>query len=99
MTDVNIAIEMLSDTFEDLYDTALLISADSDLSGAIKKIKKLFPNKRIVVAFPPDRFSFTLKQLANASFIIGRKKLADSVFPNKVIKETGFILKKPDKWK
>ena len=30
MTDVNIAVQMLADAFEDRFDTALLISADSD---------------------------------------------------------------------
>lgn len=99
MTDVNIAVEMLTDAFEDNYDTALLISADSDLSGPIKKIKTLFPKKRIIVAFPPARSSFALQQLAHASFTIGRKKLKDSQFPDKVKKKDGYILSRPEKWK
>src|SRR5437870_225149 len=31
MTDVNIAVELMKDAFQDEFDTALLISADSDL--------------------------------------------------------------------
>lgn len=32
MTDVNIAVEMLTDVYQNLFDTAILISADSDLT-------------------------------------------------------------------
>ena len=98
MTDVNIAVEMLTDAFEDKFDCAILITADSDLIGPVKSVLRLFPQKKIVVAFPPDRFSFALKEAASASFTIGRKKIADSVFPNEVKKKDGFILKKPERW-
>jgi len=98
MTDVNIAVELLTDAFQDKFDKAILVSADSDLSGPIKKVQQLFPEKTIIVAFPPNRKS---KELANltTNFIIGRKKIADSVFPEEVIKEDGFILKRPERWK
>ncbi len=99
MTDVNIAVEMLSDAYEDKFDTVILISADSDLTGPIKTISRLFPEKRVIIAFPPDRFSFALKEIASASFTIGRKKIADSVFPNEVNKRDDFVLKKPERWK
>jgi uncharacterized LabA/DUF88 family protein len=99
MTDVNIAVEMLTDAFENNFDAAILISADSDLIGPIKSVKRLFPEKRVIVAFPPDRFSFALKETASASFTIGRKKIADSLFSNEVLKQDGFILKKPELWK
>jgi uncharacterized LabA/DUF88 family protein len=98
MTDVNIATELLSDAFQNQFDSALLISADSDLAAPVTKVKELFPNKRIIVAFPPDRFSYYLTQLAHAYFIIGRKNLARSVFPDKVIKNDGFTLNKPKEW-
>lgn len=99
MTDVNIAVEMLTDAFQNAFDTAILISADSDLIAPIKKVKQLFTSKKIVVAFPPARFSFALKEIANSSFVIGRKNLAKSVFPEKVVKPDGFILKRPERWR
>ena len=66
MTDVNIAVEMLSDAFQDKFDSAILISADSDLSAPIRSIRNIFPAKSVIVAFPPDRYSFELTKLANA---------------------------------
>lgn len=35
MTDVNIAVEMMRDAFQDRFDAALLISADSDLVASL----------------------------------------------------------------
>jgi len=99
MTDVNIAVEILSDAYQDMFDVALLISADSDLTAPVLAIKNLFPNKRIVVAFPPQRHSAQLQRLAHGSLQIGRATLAKSVFPDKVQKADGFILEKPAEWK
>jgi hypothetical protein len=99
MTDVNIAIEMLTDAFQDKFDKAILISADSDLSGPLKKIKQLFTNKKVLVAFPPERYSFELEKIAHSSFTIGRKKFAGSVFPDEITKPDGFVLQRPDHWK
>jgi uncharacterized LabA/DUF88 family protein len=99
MTDVNIAVELMKDAFYDNFDSALLISADSDLKAPIVAIKEMFPGKRIVVVFPPERKSYELSKIADAYFHISRSKLAKSLFPEEVKKEDGYILKCPDKWK
>lgn len=98
MTDVNIAVEMLTDAFQNNFDSAVLISGDSDLSAPIRTIRKIFPNKRVICAFPPERFSFELSKIVHAYFTIGRKKFAESLFPDKVTKNNGFILEVPGKW-
>jgi uncharacterized LabA/DUF88 family protein len=99
MTDVNIAVEMFNDAFHDNFDVAILISADSDLTGLIQSIKKLFPSKQIVATFPPDRFSIELSKHVDKYFVIGRGKIAKSLLPEKVKKKDGYILHKPAKWK
>lgn len=99
MTDVNIAVEMLSDAFEDKFDVALVISADGDLTPLIRYIRQKFPNKLIVVAFPPKRYSDKLSSVAHAHFHIGRAMFARSVFPHEVRRADGFILRCPPQWK
>lgn len=99
MTDVNMAVEIMSDAFLDQYDVAYLISADSDLVPVIANIRTLFPKKKIVVAFPPERYSKDLVNRARFSFIIGRGTLAKSLFPPEIRKPDGYILKCPDLWK
>jgi hypothetical protein len=45
MTDVNIAVELMQDAFHNNFDTALLVSADSDLVGPVVAVQKLLPQK------------------------------------------------------
>jgi uncharacterized LabA/DUF88 family protein len=98
MTDVNIAVEMMSDAYQGHFDTALLVSADSDLTAPIVTIKNLFPEKRVIVAFPPMRHSVQLQRLAHGYLQIGRANLAKSIFPDKIQKADGFTLQKPSEW-
>ena len=99
MTDVNIATEMLSDAFTDQFDVALVFSADSDLVGPVQKVRQLFPEKRVVVVFPPARHSNALKKAANATLHLDRATLAQSVFPDQVVKPDGFVLHRPTEWR
>lgn len=99
MTDVNIAVELLSDAFQDRYDVAMLISADSDLVGPIKTVRRLFPQKRIVVVFPPDRHSSALKVNAHACLHITPNLLSRSQFPDHVISADGVSLWRPSEWR
>jgi uncharacterized LabA/DUF88 family protein len=99
MTDVNIAVELMADAFTHRFDTAIIVSGDSDLTGPVKSVRNLFPEKRVIIAFPPARHSKQLKLAANASFTIGRKKIADSQFPQIVIKSDGYKLGKPKLWR
>ena len=99
MTDVNIAVEMLNDAYDDAFDTAMLVSADSDLSAPVEAVRARFPKKRVVVACPPDRQSKRLESVASACFRIGRKKFHDSQFPDELRKPDGFVLKRPATWR
>lgn len=99
MTDVNIATELMSDAFQDEFDIALLVSADSDLVGPVQAVQRLFSHKRIIVAFPPDRYSNALKRASNAYTHIGRNVLSKSVFPDQVTKPDGFVLRRLAQWR
>lgn len=97
MTDVNIATEMLTDAFLDKFDTALLISADGDLTTPVERIAKTV-GKRIVVIYPPNRRSFALEAVASAHMSLGKSHLANSQFPTQVSKADGFVLHRPLAW-
>ena len=77
-------------------------SEDSDLSGPImkirEKIREKFSNKRVVVAFPPNRVSKQLRSVAQSSFVIRRSHIASSQFPAKAETASGHILHKPVEW-
>lgn len=96
MTDVNIAVEMVKDAYEDNFDIAILLSADSDLVPPIQAIKAL--GKRVVVAFPPRNKSQQLRQYSNAHFSISRAKLYQSQFPDNLTASDGHLIQKPETW-
>jgi uncharacterized LabA/DUF88 family protein len=99
MTDVNIAVELLRDAYEDIVDTALIISADSDLAPPVDAVRGKFPAKRMIIVCPPERQSKKLESVANATFRLGRKILQDSQFPDAYTKPDGFVLHRPESWK
>ena len=98
MTDVNIAVQMIVDGMNDKFDKAILISGDSDLIPPIRAIKENFPNKKVTVAFPPNRHNNSVKNEAHASLTIGRRTLQKNQFPNIVKTQSGFDLNKPPNW-
>ncbi|MGD9581494.1 MAG: NYN domain-containing protein [Vampirovibrionia bacterium] len=98
MTDVNIAVHMITDAMQDRYDSALLVSGDSDLVPPIKTIHDYFAPKRVIVAFPPDRFNNSVKNVAKGSFIIGKPKLMQNQFPLVVTLASGYEITKPTDW-
>lgn len=98
MTDVNIAVEMISDAYKNNYDIALLISADSDLVPVLKFIREIAPRKRIIAGFPPARHSYDLQKTAHAVFYIHESRLAKSVLPDIVVRADGFKIIKPSEW-
>ena len=81
------------------FDTALLISADSDLVGPLKIIKEKHSQKRIIVFFPPNRFSANLKMIADAQLSLGHSLLSKCQFPDKITKKDGYVLQRPLEWR
>ena len=98
MTDVNIAVRLLGDAQDDLFDTAILVSADGDLAGPVEAVLGRYEGKRVIAVFPPGRRSDRLRQAASAGFTVGRKVLKDSQLPSRIVKADGFVLERPQRW-
>ena len=96
MTDVKIAVELMGDAQDDSFDTALVVSGDSNLYGPIETLRRRYPNKRVAVAFPPDRASKKLR--SGSSFTIGREAFRDSQLPAQVTNAYGHVLTRPVRW-
>lgn len=114
MTDVNIAIQLLTDAFYDAFDVALVISGDSDLTTPIWQVRERFPAKRAIVAFPPKRSSSEFQRHASGHISIGEDKLRQSQLPEHQLSEhqlpehqlpehittpDGYVLTRPDTWR
>ena len=99
MTDVNIAVRLLGDAQEDVFDTAILVSVDGDLAGPVEAVLDRYKGKRVVAVFPPGRRSDRLRGAATAGFTVGRKVLKDSQLPPQIVKPGGFVLERPQRWR
>jgi len=97
-TDVSIAVALVEDGVLDHFDTALVISADSDLCPAIRSLKRLRPTKRVIAAFPPNRRSDDLRLAVDAAFTIGAAKIRQAQLPASVLTKAGIKLVRPTHW-
>jgi uncharacterized LabA/DUF88 family protein len=98
-TDVNLATSLIMDALDDKFDTAIVVTGDSDQAPAWEVVKKKKPEKRIVVAFPPNRYSKELKDLAHVPPIrIWEPMLRKSRLPEVIRREGLSDLVCPAKW-
>lgn len=96
-TDVNIAVRLVADAARGLMDTALIISADSDMAPAVRMVQAIAPQLTVIAAFPPRRRSFELMHLMPRSFHIGMNKVRRSQMPDHFSAE-GSHFTRPSQW-
>jgi uncharacterized LabA/DUF88 family protein len=96
MTDVNIATALLVDAYENKFDIAFVVSGDSDLSPPVEAVVRLFPHKKVIVWFPPNRVSAQLSKVASNSLHITVQHLKHQL-PNP-ININGHNVSRPLEW-
>jgi hypothetical protein len=101
-TDVNIAIYMLDDAYQDICDHFILVSGDSDLVPAIRMIRQRFPQKRITVYVPsqnPTRgYAVELRSAAHKHRDLPLNLLPISQFSSQLSDGAGGLIAKPSTW-
>jgi len=97
-TDVNLAVRLLDDAYDDRFDTAMIISADSDLVPPIESVGARFPDKRLIAAFPPQRNSTELRRVADKAFEISEATIRGARLPDPVTTRSGTRLRAPKGW-
>lgn len=83
-TDVNIAIQLFELAIKDKYDTAIIVSGDSDLIPSIQAVKTTFPNKNIGIVIPIGRRAELLKQICDFHIKMKEKHLRSSLFEKEI---------------
>lgn len=97
-TDVNIAVRLLEDAFDDLFDVAIIVSGDGDLAPPIESVRRRLPSKRVVVAHPPKRLSAELARVADAAYHINPSLIRSARLPDPVVQANGYELRAPQGW-
>ena len=95
---MNIAVEILKSAIRDEFDTAIIVSCDSDLVPVVETVKNLFPAKMIGVLIPFSRRAELLKQVCDFHMKMKEKHLKSSLFPDTIDLGNNMILIKPSTW-
>jgi uncharacterized LabA/DUF88 family protein len=75
--DINLAVDLLKGSYENLYDIAIIVSGDADFIPAINLIKS--KNKKVINAYFPKSSSYLLRNICDGS--IDLKKLIKKEVP------------------
>lgn len=99
-TDVNLALALLDLAYKNLYDHAFILTRDSDLAPAIHKVKQNFPQKKITVFAPYNRYHSTeLINGADDHKTIKLKHIETSLFPADIYDAGGnLVVKRPPEY-
>jgi uncharacterized LabA/DUF88 family protein len=100
-TDVNISIKLFQCAYNDIFDTAILVTGDSDIVPAIKAVKESFPAKRIGLVIPIGRSAEEMKNVCDFHMKMKEQHLRSSQFPDSIIidAEKKITLDRPATWK
>lgn len=96
-SDVNLATYLIHHAHLNLYDKAMIISADFDLCSVIQLVKDSMPNKEISVLVPPNRYNITNEIRGMVCYEKIRKKhLAKNLMPLSIKRPDGSMVASPD---
>ena len=90
-TDVHFALTFLEDAIDNVFDRAIIMSADSDYMPAVRKVRNRLPGKQIFLASPPRRHGHArdLIAICNSSTPITAGRLARCLFPAQLLASNG----------
>jgi uncharacterized LabA/DUF88 family protein len=96
-TDVSIAMHMMCDAYEGNFDTAVLVSGDTDLVPVVEWIQNRRNHQRVVNAAPPKRISGDLRRAADRQFKIPEATFRDYQMPT-LVPTSAVTLCQPAEW-
>ena len=64
----------------------------------VKAVKRLSRNKRVIMAFPPERYNSEFEDIADDCWVISERICRKSQLPDIVTKPDGYELKRPAAW-
>lgn len=99
-SDVSLGTQLGLDAGRDRFDTALIVSTDSDFVGAIRLVRETFPEKRVILALPPGRYerAHDLSESATDTIPIWPDSLKRAQLPDKVRVTDGKMVCRPQVW-
>jgi len=96
-SDINVALSLILDGIDDIYDWAFLVSADSDQAATARVFSERLPNKKLVGVAPPNRrVPDKASPYFAASFVLSRDQIEEAIMPAFVPTKSGALLRRPN---
>lgn len=97
-TDINVALSLFDDAYQDVFDSAYLLSADSDQAATARMFRSRFNGKRLISVAPPGRTpSLSVMHHAHGKIVLNRDHLERVVMPGMIETPQGLIVR-PDEY-
>ena len=99
-SDVRIATQIVSDSYEKNCDIAIVVSADSDMIPSVELAKQA--GQKVFIYFPPNHYSSNLAAANGHPIQLSKyeSRFRQSLLPDVVhLKEKNYDLSIPEKWK
>ncbi len=97
-TDVALACAVLEEANKGSFDTAVIVTGDTDLRPVISTFGRMNPEKKLLFAFPFGRKNKELAKISPDSFAFSAESYAKHQFPDKVLLPSGKFVHKPKEW-
>ena len=103
-SDINVALALILDAVDNLYDAAFLISADSDQAATARVFSERFPDKKLIGVAPPNKqVPQKAVQYFSSHFALKKEQIENTIMPSMVQGASGFIRRPaeyapPDGW-
>jgi uncharacterized LabA/DUF88 family protein len=93
-TDVHFSLTFVEDAIDNVFDRAIIISADGDLVPAVRVVRRRFPGKQIFLATPPGRHSMARNLLSacNSGMSITDGRLGQCLLPREITDANGLVI-------
>jgi uncharacterized LabA/DUF88 family protein len=90
-TDVHFSLTLLEDAFDDIFDRAIIVSADSDHVPAVRRVRARFSGKQLFAATPPGRHGMAREMLnaCNSGTNITPGRIARCLLPDVIAGNAG----------
>jgi len=97
-SDVNLAIRLVDMAHKGVYDKAIVITADTDITPAITMVRNTFPEKEVFVAIPKarKRYSQALQKSATSTITIQDHHFERNLLPREMTNGGRVITRPPE---
>lgn len=98
-SDINLALHVIRDAHDNLYDCGYILSADSDQAATARMFKDWFPAKFLIGVSPPSsKVPDKIKTYADTHFELTLFDLERCVFDHPLIGKSGSPIPRPNEY-